>query len=66
VARPYPHGELPDLSSRTRSVENPFGALGPGDLVTGGRVSKGWLRAGRISYWIFAGRPVDGPAPTIR
>lgn len=58
--------ELPDLSSRTRSSDNPFGVLGPGDLVTSGRASKAWLRSGRISYWIFTGQRADLPAHTGR
>ena len=32
-----------DRAQRIVSSDNPFGVLGPGDLVTGGRVRKSWL-----------------------
>jgi hypothetical protein len=38
------------------SSDNPFGVLGPGDLVTGGRVRKAWERRAPLTYWIFVGR----------
>jgi len=49
---------VPDIedSGRNRSA-NPFGVMGPGDLVAGGRNPKPWLNRGPISYWIYAGRP---------
>jgi hypothetical protein len=54
--------QLLDRSQRRLSSDNPFGVLGPGDLVTSGTTS------GRTPYvpltvWIFAGRTVtDGSA----
>jgi microcystin-dependent protein len=49
--------QLLDRSQRRLSSDNPFGVLGPGDLVTSGTTG------GRTPYvpltlWIFAGRPV--------
>jgi len=43
-----------------RAPANPFGVLGPGDLITGGRVRKAWLHRAPLSYWIFAGRAISG------
>jgi microcystin-dependent protein len=53
---------VPDIkeSGRVRSA-NPFGVMGPGDLVTGGRAAKPRLNQALISYWIYAGR-----APAFR
>ena len=48
--------EIHDRFQRGVSSDNPFGVLGPGDLVTAGRVKKAWLRQAPISYWIFVGR----------
>jgi hypothetical protein len=41
--------EVLDRSQRKVSSDNPYGVLGPGDLVTGGRVLKGWLRESPLS-----------------
>ena len=52
---------VPDLRARSRrlaSSDNPFGVLGPGDLVTSGRADKQWLRPSPITYWIFTGQDV--------
>jgi hypothetical protein len=35
---------------------NPFGVMGPGDLVTSGPDAKSWLKPATISYWIYVGR----------
>jgi microcystin-dependent protein len=53
---------VPDVkdSGRIRAA-NPFGVMGPGDLVAGGRTAKPWLNPAPISYWIYAGR-----APALR
>jgi hypothetical protein len=48
--------ECHDRSQRHISSDNPFGVLGPGDLVTSGRVRHDSLRQARLSYWIFVGR----------
>jgi tail collar domain len=45
--------------SQAQSSRNPFGVLGPGDLITSGR-SKSDARSFPLSYWIFTGRPVAG------
>jgi hypothetical protein len=50
--------EIRDQSQRRLSSDNPFGVLGPGDLVTSGRVQKAWLRQAPLSHWIFVGREV--------
>ena len=52
---------IPDLhtrSGRLASSDNPFGVLGPGDLVTSGRADRQWLRQSPITYWIFTGQDV--------
>jgi hypothetical protein len=48
---------LEDSTQRSRSSNNPFGVLGPGDLVTSGRVRPATSRRSPLSYWIFAGTP---------
>jgi hypothetical protein len=60
--------ELHDRSERQVSSDNPFGVLGPGDLVTSGRPQKAWLRQAPLSEWIFVGRevPEGGPIGTAR
>ena len=52
--------DLRDRSQRSVSSDNPFGVLGPGDLVTSGHATRSGLRAGPVSYWIFAGQDVSG------
>jgi Phage Tail Collar Domain len=57
---------LEDSTQRARSSDNPFGVLGPGDLVTSGRARPVTSRRSPLSYWIFAGTPAkdvgaDGP-----
>ena len=47
--------DLRDRSQRSLSSDNPFGVLGPGDVVTSGGTSRQWLRASPITYWIFTG-----------
>ena len=54
---------VPDLRGRSRgrvSSDNPFGVLGPGDLITSGRrpVAKG-MTTEPITYWIFTGQDVS-------
>jgi len=57
-----------DRFQRAIDANNAYRALGPGDLITGGRTIKSSRRLHPISYWIFAGRsvsgPVDAPSPT--
>jgi hypothetical protein len=53
---------IPAIHERTGrqiSSDNPFGVLGPGDLVTSGLPQHSWLRSGELSEWIFAGRDVS-------
>jgi hypothetical protein len=53
---------VPDVSDQLRrriSSDNPFGVLGPADLVTGGRVEKAWDRQAPLTYWIFVGRSLS-------
>jgi hypothetical protein len=52
--------DVQDRSQRVLSSDNPYGVLGPGDLVTGGPALKGWLKKSPLSYWIFAGRDSSG------
>jgi microcystin-dependent protein len=47
--------QLEDSTQRTRSSDNPFGVLGPGDLVSSGRARSVTSRRSPLSYWIFAG-----------
>ena len=51
--------EVQDHSQREISSHNPFGVLGPGDLVTSGPVAKEWLLQAPLSYWIFVGRDLS-------
>lgn len=50
---------VPELRDRShlQNPVNPFGVLGPGDLITSGRATGG-AQAFPLSYWIFVGRPV--------
>jgi len=41
------------------SSDNPYGVLGPGDLITSGRRRPN--RQGPLSYWIYVGRSIAGP-----
>jgi hypothetical protein len=50
--------DVQDRSQRRASSDNPYGVLGPGDLVTSGPAARGWTRTSPISYWIFVGRDV--------
>jgi hypothetical protein len=52
---------VPELKDRSQaqSSPNPFGVLGPGDLISSGRTKSG-ARSFPLSYWIFVGRPVTG------
>jgi hypothetical protein len=50
--------DLDDHSQRSISSDDPFGVLGPGDLVTSGRTTRQWLRTSPITYWIFTGQDV--------
>jgi hypothetical protein len=49
--------EISDRSQRRISSDNPFGVLGPGDLVTSGRVARNRPSV-PLTCWIFVGRPV--------
>jgi hypothetical protein len=53
---------IPDIEDAVRRApsNNPFGVLGPGDLVSGGRVRKAWLHRAPLSYWIFVGQNLSG------
>jgi len=55
--------EIHDRSQSAVSSDNPFGVLGPGDLVAAGRPRKAWLRRAPISYWIFVGRDASQLEP---
>src|SRR5262249_11865867 len=46
---------LEDSTQPARSSDNPFGVLGPGDLVSSGRPRLITSRRSPLSYWIFAG-----------
>jgi hypothetical protein len=53
---------VPDLGNRAKRSEssssrNPYGVLGPGDLVTGGRGSR--VRPQPVAFWIFTGQDVS-------
>jgi Phage Tail Collar Domain len=53
---------VPDVNDPFRgriSSDNPFGVLGPGDLVTGEPVRKAWERKAPLTYWIFVGRSLS-------
>jgi hypothetical protein len=54
---------LPDVRDeryqRAVDADTAYRALGPGDLITGGRTIRSSIRLHPISYWIFAGRPVN-------
>jgi hypothetical protein len=50
--------EISDRAQRRLSSDNPFGVLGPGDLVTSGRVAKNPPSV-PLTCWIFVGRPVN-------
>jgi hypothetical protein len=54
---------IPDVGDvrfqRTVDTDNAYRALGPGDIITGGRIIKSSVRQHPISYWIFAGHPVN-------
>jgi hypothetical protein len=54
---------VPDLRGRSRrgvSSDNPYGVLGPGDLVTSGLPQERGLTYGPIDYWIFTGQDLTG------
>jgi Phage Tail Collar Domain len=60
---------VPDVNEPFRgriSTDNPFGVLGPGDLVTGGRVRKAWERQAPLTYWIFVGRSLGQVGVSVR
>jgi len=50
--------DVHDRSQRARSSDNPYGVLGPGDLVTSG-VGRQRTRSSPLTYWIFTGRDVS-------
>ena len=50
---------LRDTTQLARSFDNPYGVLGPGDLVTSGRVHPILDRSYPLTYWIFVGRDVS-------
>jgi hypothetical protein len=52
--------EIHDQSQRrTISSDNPFGVLGPGDVIQSGRPRKPGARPSPLSYWIFTGQDVS-------
>lgn len=55
--------KLDDATQWRRSSDNPFGVLGPGDLVSSGRARPVTSRRSPLSYWIFAGMPAAADAP---
>jgi microcystin-dependent protein len=50
---------LHDSTQPTISSDNPYGVLGPGDVLTAGRRPV-TSRRSPLSYWIFAGTPANG------
>ena len=50
---------LRDTTQLARSFDNPYGVLGPGDLVTSGRVHPVVDRSYPLTYWIFVGQDVS-------
>jgi Phage Tail Collar Domain len=60
---------VPDVNDPFRgriSSDNPFGVLGPGDLVTGGPERKAWERQAPLMYWIFVGRSLGNVGVSAR
>lgn len=49
---------LRDSLQRAPSSDNPYGVLGPGDLVRSG-ARRPTVRAHPVTYWIFAGQEVS-------
>jgi hypothetical protein len=60
------HFAVPSLheSSQQISSDNPFGVLGPGDLITSGRPQL--TRNSVLSYWIYTGKDVTTMAAITR
>jgi hypothetical protein len=55
---------LHDALQQPLSGDNPFGVLGPGDLVRRDHVAaSSWMPQAPLSYWIFVGRDVSGAPP---
>ncbi|HEY7287694.1 MAG TPA: tail fiber protein [Vicinamibacterales bacterium] len=51
---------VPDIERPSGArASNPFGVMGPGDLVAGGQATKSWSKRDALSYWIYAGRAVS-------
>jgi hypothetical protein len=50
--------DLYDRSQRSVSSDNPFGVLGPGDVLESRRTAQQWVRPSPISHWIFTGQDV--------
>jgi hypothetical protein len=66
-AEPFPIGlvftAIPDVCDRSQrdiSSDDASGVLGPEDLVTGGRIVKGWLRGGAVSAGSSSGATSAG------
>jgi hypothetical protein len=53
---------LRDSLQRAPSSDNPYGVLGPGDLVGSGSTRRRSVRAHPVSYWIFTGEEVGAIA----
>jgi tail collar domain len=51
--------KLRDFRQASVSSDNPYGVLGPGDLVSSGLPRRITDRSSPISYWIFVGRDVS-------
>ena len=51
--------EVCDRFQRREWSQNPFGVLGPGDMVTSGRATKSPTRTAPLTCWIFVRRPVS-------
>jgi len=55
---------VPDIVRRSgMRSSNPFGVMGPGDLVSGGQATKSWSKQAVLSYWIYAGRAISTSGP---
>jgi hypothetical protein len=53
---------LHDTLQQPLSGDNPFGVLGPGDLVRGDQAPAAAARRVPLSYWIFVGQDLSGAA----
>ena len=56
---------VPDVPYRPRKIssDNPYGVLGPGDLIFSRPPAKRWANSIPLSYWIYVGRDLRGTHP---